>query len=125
MPENSARTWRGNPEKIQPFRWKKGVSGNPGGRPKRRLISDALRDGLAACIERGDKTGAMVIADAILGKASKGDVAAATFVRDSTEGKPVQGLRIEAGIDEATARVPNQEEILKFVAQGSRVKSCP
>lgn len=84
--------------------WPKGASGNPGGRPRRKLISDPLRDGLAACIERGDKTGAMVIADAILGKASKGDVAAAIFVRDTTEGKPVQGLRIEAGIDEATAR---------------------
>ena len=91
----------GRAQNLRP--WPKGISGNPGGRPKRKLISDALRDGLAACIERGDKTGAMLIADAILGKASQGDVAAATFVRDSTEGKPVQALRIEAGLDEPTA----------------------
>lgn len=45
----------------------------------------------------------MLIADAILAKASKGDVAAGIFVRDTTEGKPVQALRIEPEMDEATA----------------------
>lgn len=91
----------GRTENLKP--WPKGVSGNPGGRPKQKLISDALRDGLAECIERGDKTGAMLIADAIMGKAIKGDVGAAIFVRDSTEGKPVQAVKVEAKMDEATA----------------------
>lgn len=93
----------GRIENLRP--WKPGQSGNPCGRPKRKLISDALRDGLANCIERGDKTGAMLIADAIMGKAVKGDVSAAIFVRDTTEGKPVQAVRVEAAMDDATARL--------------------
>jgi hypothetical protein len=101
--QNSARLRRGNPDKIKPFRWKTGVSGNPGGRPKRKLISEALRDGLAECIERGDKTGAMLIADAILAKASKGDVAAAIFVRDTTEGRPMQAVSLRQELSEDTA----------------------
>ncbi len=38
--ENSAKTVRGNPDKTKPFRWPKGISGNPGGRPKRDFASE-------------------------------------------------------------------------------------
>jgi hypothetical protein len=38
--ENSAKRRRGNPTKIKPFRWPKGVSGNPGGRPHKKPITE-------------------------------------------------------------------------------------
>ena len=38
---------RGNPEKIAPFRWKPGESGNPKGRPRKEPLTDILRAVLA------------------------------------------------------------------------------
>jgi hypothetical protein len=34
---------RGNPEKIEPFKWQPGQSGNPNGRPKKGRLEDILR----------------------------------------------------------------------------------
>jgi hypothetical protein len=38
--DNSVKPRRGNPTKIKPFRWPKGVSGNPGGRPRKKPITE-------------------------------------------------------------------------------------
>jgi hypothetical protein len=38
--DNRAKPRRGNPTKIKPFRWPKGVSGNPGGRPRKKPITE-------------------------------------------------------------------------------------
>lgn len=106
MPANRQKTgFRGpSPDVGKATQFKPGQSGNPGGRPKRKIISEALKDELADCVRRGDETGAMAIAKAMVEKACRGDVPAATFVRDTTEGKPVQAVRVEAEMDEATAR---------------------
>jgi hypothetical protein len=37
---NSVKRRGGNPEKIKAFRWPKGVSGNPGGRPRKKPITE-------------------------------------------------------------------------------------
>jgi hypothetical protein len=37
---NSAKTRRGNPDKTKPFRWPKGVTGNPSGRPRKKPITE-------------------------------------------------------------------------------------
>src|SRR5271167_2556892 len=84
--------------------WPPGFCPNPGGRPKRAIISDALRDELLEAVESGDHTQATAIAKSMVRKAIAGKVDAATFVRDTTEGRPVQGIRVEHGIDEQTAR---------------------
>jgi hypothetical protein len=39
-PKNSAKARRGNPDKTKPFRWPKGVTGNPGGRPRKKPITE-------------------------------------------------------------------------------------
>ena len=41
---NSAKSRRGNPDKIKPFAFKPGQSGNPGGRPKRDLAAEIARE---------------------------------------------------------------------------------
>ena len=80
-----------------------GVSGNPLGKPKQKLISDALRNELEEAIASGDKTKAEGIAQAMVTKALNGHVHAAEFVRDTTEGKPVTAIKLESTLSEGTA----------------------
>lgn len=87
---------RGRPENLRPP-WKKGESGNPGGRPKKTLLTDAYR----AVLEKpypGDKEGrtyAEVIAERVAKEAAKkGSVHAASEIADRTEGRPPQALEV-------------------------------
>ena len=61
--------------------WKPGQSGNPGGRPKWKPISDALRR-FAEANGVADS-----VAMAMYAKAEKGDVSAANFIAERLEGK--------------------------------------
>ena len=74
---------------------------NPGGRPKTRHISEALRDAL----ENGD---AKTLADRWLeiAKTARPGVAnaAITAIADRTEGKPVQQMHVQQSIDENTMK---------------------
>src|SRR5271165_6462082 len=83
--------------------WPPGFCPNPGGRPKQKLISDALRNELEEAIASGDKTKAEGIAQAMVTKALNGHVHAAEFVRDTTEGKPVTAIKLESTLSEGTA----------------------
>ena len=59
--------------------WPKGVSGNPGGRPKKKAITEELERLLEEEAPNGDgKTWAATIAEALLKQAAKGDVRAIT-----------------------------------------------
>ena len=79
-------------------RFKKGQSGNPKGRPRSAVFSDALRAVLAEAPpgEHGPdvRTYADAIARALINKAIAGDVAAAKEVCDRTEGKPRQAVAL-------------------------------
>ena len=86
------------PKAAEPYRFKPGQSGNPGGRPKRKRITEALMDALETLVKAGDKTAAEAVAVAMIRKAIKGDVKAATFIADRTEGKPAQTVKVEGGI---------------------------
>ena len=81
-------------------RWKKGQSGNPGGRPKSRLVSEALRTQLAA-LKPGDlkgRTYAELIASNLIEIASESDgseaVHAAGLIADRIEGRVKQQVEI-------------------------------
>ena len=78
----------GGKGKIEP-RWKKGESGNPGGRPKKlpelsKLMADILGD------EKNGLTTAERILKAIEAKALRGDIKAAEMLLDRGYGKPKQ-----------------------------------
>ena len=80
-------------------RWRKGASGNPGGRPKSRLLSEALRNRLAQIVD-DDPTGrtfAEAIADNLVRIAcSQGPnaVHAANEIADRIEGRAPQSIQI-------------------------------
>lgn len=65
--------------------WKPGQSGNPGGRPKRKPLTDAI----ARII---DAVGAEKFAAAIAAKAELGDVTAFREMADRLEGKVAQPI---------------------------------
>jgi hypothetical protein len=75
--------------------FKKGRSGNPAGRPKSAILSDALRRELVEpCPEDPERTWAEVIADALIARAAAGDVQAAKEIADRVEGKARQYVHL-------------------------------
>lgn len=68
----------GHPQNLKPF--PKGVSGNPGGRPKK--ITNALDRALT-------KSETQAIARAVIRTAKKGSVRAFEAIRDTIEGRPI------------------------------------
>jgi hypothetical protein len=83
----------GNAQNLKP--WPKGVSGNPGGRPKKKLVTDELERLLQVeAPNAGGRTWATVIAEALLHQARKGDVRAITELTNRIEGKPLQPVEL-------------------------------
>ena len=84
----------GGIENLTP--WQKGTSGNPGGKPRTKLLTSHI----AALLEQeapksNGRTWAAVIAEALLKKARKGDVRAITELANRLEGKPVQAVAMD------------------------------
>jgi hypothetical protein len=73
-------------EKYQK-RFQPGESGNPGGRPRLRLLSKAAREALAEVNPETGLTNAEEIVAALVKKAKSGDVWACRELRDWTEGR--------------------------------------
>ncbi len=90
--QNSGKTADGRFAKGNPHRFKPGRSGNPGGRAKNKLLSQAYRELLEQVDPKTGKTVAQLIAEKIIEKALKGDLAALKEITDRTEGKSVQPL---------------------------------
>ena len=78
----------GKIENLKP--WKPGQSGNPGGRPKRRLLDEALEDLLGS----NDSQAARDVAVTLLKKARKGDIRAIQLLAERTQGKPMRAIEI-------------------------------
>jgi hypothetical protein len=80
-------------------RFKPGASGNPDGRPKLTLLSEAIRAQLAVVAPEADeKTYAEVIAEKLCTEAASGNVNAAREIADRTEGKPKQSLDVDMSV---------------------------
>jgi hypothetical protein len=79
---------------LKPF--KPGQSGNPAGRPKKALLSDALRRQLAITAPgMPERTQAEAIASALIAEAIAGNVQAIREVGDRSEGKPAQAIALD------------------------------
>jgi hypothetical protein len=81
----------GNPKIVElgeHTQFKPGQSGNPGGRPKTKPITEALRELLASVGPvLGEKTNAQSLADRLLVMALNGDLSAIRELADRVEGK--------------------------------------
>jgi hypothetical protein len=98
--ENSVKTVRGNPDKTKPFRWPKGKSGNPGGRPRKVITAayGALAD--QPCpFDPQKRTWAQVLAEGQFKAALTGNTNAAREIADRLEGKAQQSVNLEQGND--------------------------
>jgi hypothetical protein len=76
--------------------WPKGVSGNPGGRPRKAPLSDVLTEMLqSSCTDDPAKrTYAEVIAEMLLKRACNGDIQAVREIADRVEGRPAQRVSV-------------------------------
>jgi hypothetical protein len=86
---------KGRFENLRPP-WPKGQSGNPGGRPKKTVLSDAMKAQLEMPYP-GDKkkrTWAEVIAEKTAKKAIEGNIYAVSELGDRTEGRPRQAVEL-------------------------------
>ena len=75
--------------------FKKGQSGNPGGRSKEKPFADALRMEIAAAGE--NHKALRKVAKALLEQAEGGDIRAIRELADRLDGKPLQA--VEASMD--------------------------
>ena len=93
-PQNSGET--GEKKRMPPIglRLPKGVSGNPGGRPRKTKLTDATRQWLEQVDEKTGLTNAMLVAAAVGKKALKGSHEAFKVIADRAEGRPAQSIEL-------------------------------
>jgi len=99
-------------EAGKPYRWKKGQSGNPSGRPKSKTLSDAYRHKLEEPVPNDPegRTWAELIAVAQVRDAVRGNVQAAREIADRTEGRPRQAIEFEdKTLSQAFERMTSEE----------------
>ena len=95
--QNSEETVAGRVENLKP--WKPGESGNPGGRPKTKPLTEELQRLLKQEAPKGEgRTWAALIAEALLTKAREGDVRAITELANRVEGKSLQAVDLKADL---------------------------
>ena len=81
-----------NSRNLKP--WPKGVSGNSGGRPKMKPVTEELERLLQQeAPEKNGQTWAALIAEALVRRAANGDVQAIAEVANRLEGRPPKQCR--------------------------------
>jgi hypothetical protein len=110
--QNSGETVAGRLENLKP--WKPGQSGNPGGRPKGKLIDEALEELLLG----NDSELALAIAKKLLARAKAGEVKAIQLVAERVQGKPKRQIEL-SGPDGGPLDIHNltNEELDQRIAE--------
>lgn len=99
MPENKCNN-HGRPLPPAQKRWKKGVSGNPSGRPKKQdSLTNLLKDeiGQICPADREKRTWKQLIVRATLQLAMKGNATAPKEVWERLDGKTLQTEKLQLG----------------------------
>jgi len=113
-----------NPKIAQdgkPYRFKKGQSGNPSGRPKSKTLSDAYRNKLEEAVPDDPKgrTFAELIADAQTREAVRGNVHTARELADRSEGRARQAIEFEDKTMANAFERMTDEELEAYARDGS------
>src|SRR5213596_159901 len=89
---------------LKGYRWAKGVSGNPGGRPKGGGITAHLR----ALLKQGHngKAIAALVAERLLREALSGKPAHLQMVLDRTEGRATERIAVQAEARHLVLHIP-------------------
>lgn len=101
------------PDAAKPYQFKPGQSGNPGGRPKRKPLTEAYERILSNPAE------ANAIAKAMIRLARKGNVRAAQELADRTEGKAIQAMDISGDMSVDMEIIKRLEEGRKRLSEAS------
>lgn len=118
-PENRVGTAPNRPTPPVDTRWKRGQSGNPGGRPRGSgRLSKALAHKMLEPFpdDPGGRTFVEVIADKLAAAAAAGDIPAIREVADRTEGKAAQtvvNVELRDRFDRMSA-----DELLRYAESG-------
>jgi hypothetical protein len=123
---NRAKPRRGNPDKTKPFRWPKGVSGNPGGRPRKKPITelyaafaDLQVDELRIRKRLKDPEGLSLAANGVLGlylAMGEGSHSAAKELREGIEGKLTEMIDLTTDV--------NRDVVERLRAARNRLAKC-
>ena len=85
-----------NIKNLKPFKKGEDKRRNVLGRPKKTLLSEAIREQVAALMPGADeRTFAEAIAETLINLAVAGDVSAIREIADRTEGKPKQAIDVD------------------------------
>jgi len=85
----------GTTENLRPFQ--PGQSGNPGGRPKTKPITDAIKERLAKIPPDDPRTDAQRVADVLVDGALAGDIQFIRELLNRVEGKVAEMVITESG----------------------------
>jgi hypothetical protein len=85
--------------------WKPGQSGNPGGRPKKRILDEHLSE----MLEANDGEDAKAIARVLIEKAKDGELRAVQLIAERTQGRPTQAVEL-SGIDGRRLEIQNMTD---------------
>src|SRR5271168_3785052 len=123
MPRNQRQQGvRGRSKEVEKAsREKKGQSGNPGGRPKSKTLSDAYRFKQEEPVPNDPekRTWAELIAEAQVRDAVRGNVQAAREIADRTEGKAKQAIEFEDATLTRSFERMTTEELEAYARDGS------
>ena len=105
---------KSNAEYVKPYQWKKGQSGNPGGRPKGSNLTARLRRALA---ENDGKLAELIVRRLIV-EAGKGKFQHVKEIFDRVDGSVVQRFQMEDALQEmlrTAERVLERDQYAKLV----------
>ena len=99
--KNKGKRGGNHPENLTPFQ--PGQSGNPGGRPKRKVLTDLLVEELETCVHGTDVTRAKEIIRRLVQMAAAGDLGAIKHIYDRIEGQPTQRIDVRTEAERVAA----------------------